>query len=361
MKKCMVVNDRKPAVIVLRQKGFILVAVLWAVAIILIVAGIFHHYVQEKIKLGIQAKSHLQQQLDLHSTKQTLFYVLATSRLTRAGMTLAKQSIFEYINVEEGTLNTDPVGDEMLLDGTSYLGLGKSAFYVQDLMGLVALNAPDNYDLQRLMANQEPSAQVNRQLLTALQDYIDANDTLSLAGAEKYEYARAGLRLPTNDYLRSEIELQRVYGWASWLNLNPQFKWQEWLSVRRYSMINPNSMPKSLVQAYFGVTEEMAAQMASERHKNPFLNLDDFFLRSGISEGLTDENTRFFFGTEFQICLWSLDEGQAELISLQLTPAGPYGPWQINYQYQAPINRRDHEPSVLQQTTLFGHTLGDDR
>lgn len=343
-----------------RQQGFILAAVLWAVAIIFIIAGIFHHYVQEKIKIGMQAKSHLQQQLDLQSTKQTLFYVLSTSRLTRAGMTLSRQSIFEYIDIEEGTLNIDPVGDEMLLDGTSYLGLGGSAFYVQDLMGLVALNAPDNYDLQRLMVNQEPNAQVNQQLLTALQDYIDANDTLSLAGAEKYEYERVGLMPPTNDYLRSEIELQRVYGWAPWLDLNPQFKWQEWLSVRRYSMINPNSMPKSLMQAYFGVTEEVATQLTNERHKTPFINLEDFFLRSGISEGLTDENTRFFFGNEFQVCLWSLGGGQAELISLQLTPAGPYGPWQINYQYQAPINRRDHEPSALQQTHLFGHALGDD-
>lgn len=344
-----------------RQQGFILAAVLWAVAIIFIVAGVFHHYVQEKITLGIQAKLHLQQQLDLHSTEQTLFYVLSTSRLTRAGMALTRQNIFEYIDVEEGTINTDPRGDEMFLDGTSYLGLGDSAFYVQDLMGLVALNAPDNYDLQRLMAKQESDAQVNQRLLTALQDYVDANDTLSLSGAEKYEYARAGLAAPANDYLRSEIELQRVYGWGQWLNLHPHFNWQDWLSVRRYSMINPNSMPKSLMQAYFGISEEMATQLVNERHKNPFMNLDDFFLRSGISEGLTEENTRFFYGNEFQVCLWSRGGGQAELISLQLTPSGPYGPWQINYKYQAPIIRRDHEPSALQQTRLFGYTLGDDR
>ncbi|WP_331344929.1 type II secretion system protein GspK [Cellvibrio sp. UBA7661] len=342
-----------------RQQGFILAVVLWIVAIIFIIAGIFHHYVQEKITIGIQVKSHLQQQLNLHSTEQTVFYVLSTSRLTRAGMTLTRQNIFEYIDVEEGTINTDPRGDEMFLDGTNYLGVGDSAFYVQDLMGLVALNAPDNYDLQRLMAKQEPNAQVNQRLLTALQDYVDANDTLSLSGAEKYEYARAGLAAPSNDYLRSEIELQRVYGWAQWLDLHPQFNWQGWLSVRRYSMINPNSMPKSLMQAYFGISEEIATQLVNERHKNPFVNLDDFFSRSGISEGLTEENTRFFYGNEFQVCLWSRGGGQAELISLQLTPSGPYGPWQINYKYQAPIIRRDHEPSALQQTRLFGYTLGD--
>lgn len=358
----MVVNNLKRSTVPAHEQGFILAAVLWGVAIIFIVAGIFHHYVQEKIKIGIQAKEHLQQQLDLHSTEQTLLYALSSSRITRAGMTFTRQQISEYIDVEEGVVNTNPLGDEMLLDGTNYRGLGSSAFYVQDLMGLVALSAPDSHDLERLMANQEPNVQVWQQLLAALQDYIDANDTLRLSGAEKYEYARVGLPAPTNDFLRSEIELSRVYGWHEWLGAHPQFKWQDWLSVRRYSSINPNSMPKSLLIAYFDLSEDVAEQLVRERHKNPFMNLDDFFLRTGISAGLTEENARFFFGNEFQISLWGSGGGQAEMISLQLTPSGPYGPWQINYKYRTPItSKRDHEPLALQQTRLFGHTLGDNR
>ncbi len=357
----MAVNSRKLVTAPSQQQGFILAAVLWAIAIIFIVAGIFHHYVQEKIKIAAQAKLNLQQQLDLRSTEQTLFYVLSSSRLTRAGLTLTRQDVTDYINAEEGTINMDPIGDEMRLDGTTYLGLGNSAFYVQDLMGAVALNGPDTFDLQRLMRNQEPNAQVSQQLIAALQDYIDANETLSLSGAEKYEYQRVGLSSPTNDYLRSEIELRRVFGWSEWLNTHPQFDWQGWLSVRRYTTINPNSMPRSLLRAYFGISEESAEQLESQRQQNPFIDLDDFFLRSGISAGLSEENTRFFYGNEFQISLWDSGGGQAELISLQLTPAGPYGPWQINYKYRAPIVRRDHEPSALQQTRLFGHTLGDNR
>ncbi len=358
----MVASKTKRSLAPAREQGFILAAVLWGVAIIFIVAGIFHHYVQEKIKIGIQAKEHFQQQLDLYSTEQTLLYTLSSSRVTRAGVTFTRQHITEYIDVEEGVVNTDPLGDEMLLDGTSYLGLGSSAFYVQDLMGLVALNAPDSSDLERLMANQEQNGQVWQQLLAALQDYSDANDTLRLSGAEKYEYERVGLPSPTNDLLRSEVELHRVYGWGEWLDAHPQFKWQEWLSVRRYSTMNLNSMPKSLLIAYFGLSEEIAERLVIERQKNPFMNLDDFFLRSGVSAGLTEENTRFFFGNEYQISLWNNGGGQAEMISLQLTPSGPYGPWQINYKYRTPItSKRDHEPLALQQTRLFGHTLGDNR
>jgi hypothetical protein len=253
----------------------------------------------------------------------------------------------------------DPLGDEMLLDGTSYLGVGSSAFYVQDLMGLVALNAPDNYDLERLMSNQEQNGQIRQHLLATLLDYSDANDTLRLSGAEKYEYARVDLPPPTNDLLRSEIELNRVYGWSEWLEAHPQFRWQEWLSVRRYSMMNINSMPKSLLAAYFGLSEEMAEQVVLERRRSPFINLDDFFLRSGVSVGLSEENARFFFGNEFQLCLWGIGGGQAEMISLQLTPSGPHGPWKINYKYQTPlISSSDHEPLALQQTSIFGHTLG---
>src|SRR5690606_21179235 len=76
------------------QRGFILAATLWVLAIMFIAVGIFHGYVQQKLAVGFQAKINIQRKLDQQSTKQTLLYLLATSRMTRAGLTFSQQSNF---------------------------------------------------------------------------------------------------------------------------------------------------------------------------------------------------------------------------------------------------------------------------
>jgi general secretion pathway protein K len=342
------------------QQGFILAATLWTLAIMFIVVGIFHTYVQQKLQIGFQAKANLQQRLDRHSTEQTLLYLLASSRMTRSGMTFAQQRDEEFLTVD-GLLITDAVGDELTLDSMTYRGLGDTRFAVQDLSGLVALNVANPLDLAAIIEKYDPDPVMRTQLISRLQDYIDANDLLSLSGAEREDYARLSLPLPTNDYLRSESELFRVMGWQNWLNAHPQVDWQTWFSTRKDSVMNLNTIPKTLLMNYLGLSEEMSDQLVIERKANPFRSVADFVIRTGLPMNLDEEKYRFFPSNELRISLWNNGGGQAQVISLQLTPNGLYGPWQVNYKYNVQRGNDVNEPVALQQTTLFGHPLGDDR
>lgn len=343
-----------------QQRGFILAATLWTLAIMFIVVGIFHAYVQQKLQLGITAKANLQQRLDRHSTAQTLLYLLASSRMTRSGLTFNQQQ-GELLQTEDGVLISDTVGDELWLDGTAYSGINGTGFSLQDSSGLLSINAPGAIEVASLVDKYESSRAVRTQLISCLQDYVDANDLVSLVGAERWDYERMQLPLPPNDYLRSEAELLRVMGWREWLSAHPQIDWQSWFSVRKNPALNPNTVPKSLLVHYFGLPNQLADDLLAVRRKSAFQSLQDFASLTGLPMNLDEDQYRFFPSRELRISLWNNGGGQAQVISLQLTPNGLYGPWQVDYEYNIRRENDNNEPLAIWQTPLFGHTLGDNR
>jgi type II secretory pathway component PulK len=342
------------------QQGFVLAATLWVVAIMFVAVGILHGYVQQKLQVGSQAKASLHQRLNSYSTEQTLLYLLSSSRMTRSGMTFSQSRTTELLT-EDGLFISDAVGDELTLDGVVYHGIGNTVFSLQDSAGLIALNAPDPLDLAAVLEKYDASASSTTRLISCLKDYIDANELVSLSGAERQDYSRIGLPLPTNDYLRSESELFQVMGWRDWLNARPHVDWQNWFSVRKGSVINLNTMPKTLLMNYLGLSEDLSDKLIVERRTNPFRTVEDFVLRTGFPLNLVEEKYRFFPSSELRISLWNKGGGQAQVISLQLTPNGLYGPWLVNYEYSVQRGNDNNEPLAIRQTTLFGHTLGDDR
>lgn len=354
MKCSMAANSHK-------QQGFVLAATLWALAIMFIAVGILNTYVQRKMSLGLQAKENIQQSLDQISTEQTILYLLGTCRMTRAGLTLSYQNEQQFLN-EEGFLRTDPVGDEVWLDGSVYQGLGDSLFSIQDAAGLITVNAADPSSFEQLLTQYEPNLAVRTRLIGALIDYVDADDLLSIGGAEKQDYIAKGMIAPTNDYLRSPVELQNVYGWKEWLQAHPQFRYQEWLGSNRMGMLNINTMPKPLLVNLVGLQESMADQYILERRTNPVSSIPEFLLRFNLSEQqIQDEKYRTFPTSEFRLSFWNKGGGQARTISLQLTPNGLLGPWLVDYEYSVQSVNNNNEPLALRQTKLFGHAMDVDR
>ncbi len=342
-----------------KQQGFILAAVLWVLAIMLIAVGIFHAYVQRKLEIGLQAKAHIQQQLDNQSTEQTLLYLLSTSRMTLAGMTFSPLTQAQLL--DENFSYTAAVGDELLMDGTVYQGVGTSGFSVQDNGGLLAINAPDISVLSNFMDHFERDPGTKTRLMGALQDYIDADDLLSLSGAEKLDYAAKNMPPPTNDYLRTPLELKRVMGWQEWLVEHPEFDVQNWLSIGRFSIMNLNTMPRSLFAKYLNLNEQLTDQLIAERKTNPFHSVEEFVLRTGLLLTLDEERYRFLPGNEMRLKIWNKGGSQARLISLQLTPNGLLGPWLVDYEYSVQSVENNNEALAIRQSTLFNTALGDDR
>lgn len=340
------------------QQGFILAAVLWTLAIMLIAVGIFHAYVERKVAVGLQAKAHIQQQLDNYSTEQTLMYLLGCSRFTLAGMTFSQLSLAQ--SQDENFSYTSAVGDELWMDSTVYQGLGDAQFSIQDNGGLIPLNAPDPTVISDFIARFEPDLGTKTRLISALQDYVDADELLNLSGAEKLDYVAKNKPAPTNDFLRTPSELERVMGWQEWLAAHPDLEVQNWLSIGRFSVMNLNTMPKSLLMKYLGLNEQLTDQLIVERKTNPFRSVEDFILRTNLILTLDEDRHRFLPSNELRLKIWNKGGGQAKLISLQLTPNGLMGPWQVDYEYSVQSVENNNEALAIRQSTLFNSALGDD-
>jgi type II secretory pathway component PulK len=315
------------------QQGFVLVATLWAMAIILALAGAFDAYVSHKLEQATELREGLRDRLDLYSTGQSLRYLLATQRYTLQGLTTRPEQPAEYTDAE-GNVRITPVGGELLLDGTAYRGLGDTCFSLQDEAGLVSLNPLIADDLQWLLAAHEKDSRKRDELLASWQDYRDADALSRLNGAEQDVYLQAGIEAPTNYHLRSPGELHRIWGWSSWFQRHPEFRWWRWLGVGRSILLNLNTMPVSLLAAMPGVGEGAARQLVALRRQAPFASIDDFEQRSGLRLDWPEEKYRFGASEQIQLRLWSGGGRQLSVIALELTPGGLLGPWQQRYHYK---------------------------
>jgi hypothetical protein len=178
-----------------------------------------------------------------------------------------------------------------------------------------------------------------------------------LGGAESQDYLAQGTLPPPNDYLRAVPELLRVMGWSDWLKDHPQVNAQAWFSLGRFSVLNPNTMPKPLLMSYLQLSEPLADQLIQARRTDPFRSAEDFVLRTNLLLRLDEERFRFLPSNDLRLTIWNKRGGQARLISLQLTPNGLMGPWLVDYEHSAQIFDNNNEALAIRQSTLFNHPL----
>jgi general secretion pathway protein K len=180
-----------------KQGGFILATTLWMMAIVTVLATLFHGYVETQLERAAVVRQQMQDQLDMLNTGSTVYYLLATRRVTLGGLTLSRAAQLDFID-EEGIVQLAPLGGELRLDGSRYRGIGNASFSIQDQAGLFSANSPSAPSaLAQVLANGAGSQRA-RELSAALADYIDENPAKRLNGAEAPEYSSRGLAPPSN-------------------------------------------------------------------------------------------------------------------------------------------------------------------
>jgi len=335
-----------------RNGGFALVLSLWAVLVVLVLAGVLDSYVSSRLEQAQAIRLRLQDELDLYSTRSTVLYLLGTQRFTRAGLTTSTQEPGE-LERTASDLRIDPVGGEITLDGSAYAGLGRTRFALQDEAGLISLNSESQQSLESLLLEFGTEATLGSRLLDALADYRDANGLARLNGAEDAEYAAAGESPPANADLRTAAELTRVLGWRDWLARNPGFRLHDWLSVSRAGAFNPNVVPATLLQRLPGLDADAARLILEQRREQPFRSAPDFNARSDTTLAMAEDEFRFFPSETLQLRLWREGAAHAELLALQLTPLSMHDPWQINSIYR--VNQKQQDEVHESSSPLFGN------
>lgn len=243
-------------------RGAVLIAVLIISVVLVVLMGVTSKLMDSRLQLASQSKQLYRDKAAIYTKANELSYLLATQRLTVAGVSqgIAKQSLERN---EDGLFMNPIAGDEIRTDGYQYTEDTGLVYSIQNENGLIPINSSGQYWLKRWLKAQGYNMAEQAKFADILADYADADDWRRPGGAEKSEYNGKKLSEPANFLLQSCTELQQLVGWQEVLKLHPEF--MRYCSLRRSAGVNINAIPVSLWQA---IWPQSAAQLAKLREKN---------------------------------------------------------------------------------------------
>lgn len=332
------------------SRGFVLVAVL-ALLVILSFIGATIALIAGRLRdEEAQRQRMLAAEIDIASTRATVFYLLATQRTTFGGLTVDQRMVLsedERVAAGEGDtpISFLPVGTEIALDGTAYRGLGDARFSIQDDRGLLAVNWAPPLLLERFIERNGRAAPPAPTLVNRLLDYQDPDDLFRLNSAEREEYVRQGRPPPSNRTLTTPLELRRVLGWDAALAELSDRELLDTVTVARTAQLNVNTAPASVLRLLPGVGDEAAERVTAARALAPFVRLASFYELVGLVPVDEDLLSLYPLGSG-TLRLWSSAGGRAHLVHWVLTPRDAGGrPWREDYEFTVPIDLgRQAEP-----------------
>ena len=339
------------------ERGFVLVATLWALAALAVLAAYIDGVVASDVRDAIEAKRALQAEIDRRSTEATVLYLLATGRMNHRGLILEEVQQFSGFLGEDEFL--PPHGDgELKANGAVYAGLGGARFSIQDEGGLVSVNAPRSTHFQALLAHAGLGASETARIVARVEDYIDSDDTLSLDGAERHDYAQQGREPPLNWIMSSPLELGNVLGIDAVITPG---QWRElWplLTMRPVYSYNFNTMRPEVLALLLGLDERGVRRLVEEREKAPIQRLSQVALLSGRHLDIDEMDIRLLPSRFVRVSVWHEGDGSRILTGIALTPLGESTPWQKDYRYTEPVvtrngSRGPREPPLRAETPLL--------
>lgn len=328
-----------------RERGFVLVAVLVALVVITLLASAVA-LVSERAMAEAQADvGAFEGEIATTGTRDTVLYLLNTQRQTFGGLTVDQQVVWSVgqatasrptDNDFDDAISLLPIGNEIRLDGTPYLGLGGARFALQDDAGLFSPNwtfphyRPGFFSLLKVSAEEWNGMEVKRL------DYQDPDSLYRLGGAEADEYRGKKLPPPTNRTLVTPLEARRILGWGDALKSRDDASVMSLLTAARTVMVNVNTAPAEVLRTLPGVDEAMAMRMVALRDKLPYMLTWQFLQTFNLP--LDEEQPIGLLAVGYgTLKLWHNGVGPVRLVHWTLTPIDEGGrPWRLDYEIALP-------------------------
>ena len=315
--------------------GFVLIAVLWVLAALALLAAHIDTVTTARVETARHAKRSLERTLDRRSTQATVIYLLATNRMNHRGLILETQQRFSD-RLPETVALPDRGEGEIVVTGHGYAGLGTTRFAVQDEGGLVSVNRPTVPLFGAVLRWVGIARDDVARTVARAEDYIDTNRTLRLNGAEAGQYRDRGKPPPPNWIMASPLELQRVLGIAEivtpaqWRRLLPL------LSIREPVGYNFNTMHPEILAVLLDLDRQRVQPLLDARAEQSVSRLSFIAMQTGKYPDLDPEEIRSIPSRFLRMTLWHEDDGVRMLVGIELTPFSDVAPWRIDYRYEEP-------------------------
>lgn len=305
-----------------------MVATLWFLAAITIVAAYFAGQVGESVESAIQSRRTADAMMDIASTRAEALFHLATDDFSQFG-----------VGVDPKTA--------IALDDRPYLGVGTDVIRFQDSRGLLNLNFPDQVLLGQLLTSFGVPAKKHPALFDALADFSDLDNLRRLNGAEAAEYQAVNLPPPPNDWMYSPHQVKSVYGWHELNDLWNDGRFLSLLSTSRVIGFNPNTAPREILIAIAGKENApLVDEILSLRKSNQVLAAQKAYALA-LTRSLDKEYVYIFPGDSVRITQQSPNLPWALEISLTVTLMRDSAPWHIDYYAKTRVKSKTSDEAAI--------------
>ncbi len=350
------------------QRAFVLVSTLWILTIMTIAASFFAVWTQRAVEQASALQSDLQADIDQRSSLSTLLFILATQRMTFAGVTTPHPDRVRQITPKDadpfgGGLGFAPTGDEIGLDDRIYQGLGDTYFAIQDKRGLVGINDQDAilYAERLLQLLGIPDSE-RPPLLAKLQDYLDKDELHRINGAELKHYEEAEKIPPSNRPLRSPEEAYKILDWDKYPQLWDKQQLGQFASSLSGASPNLNTAPALVLQTLPGIDANGAARIVEFRRIYPLDSPERVSQALGFPIQLDPFSTMFMASDYLRLTFWHKNSQRMRQVHIELTPfKEEQKPWVLHYALDLPLHSNYQNQDILYaKTHLFPAALSTD-
>jgi general secretion pathway protein K len=333
------------------QRGFILVATLWVMAGLTLLAAYVDTLTDKNIERALKQRESVRGDLNRINTENTLIYLLATNRKNHLGSLLEIEQVIPDSGQEDA--KTAPLNPIISLSDKTYRGLGDVRFSILDEMTLISVNSPTFPMLDSALQSNGIDNEKIRIIKARLNDYIDLDQTLSLGGAETYEYRIRKQAPPANYLLATPLELQDVLGF------NELFEVAQWqslrgdLSMRQAGGFNFNLMKPRPMMNLLNISESAVARVLTAREKAPVSSYTGLEKVLGAIVEMDDYIIHSLPSRYMRIKTWHQNSRQRYLTGVEFTPFIDQAPWRKDYYYTEQTTEPDTEKAEVPVTSLL--------
>ena len=303
-----------------RQRGYVLIMVLGALALIALVAARFAQRIDDMRSQTVTLQAQAQQRLAMGNAMSAALYMVATQALGPGGV-------------------GPPIGEPLLrADDRPYRLPDGGEIKIQDDRGLLPLNAADRTQWRQVLAGLGVGMPEVDALIDVLWDYQDTDSLKRLNGAEAPDYAALGLPPPRNDWLVSVRELNRLPMWRDRPAVVEAIA--RIGSTSRFLIYNPNTASIELLGMLLpAATPGQLELFDTLRQRAPFASAASAQRATGLA--MERDDFVFHLGQALRLTASAQGAPRSLQYNVTLVPGGPDAPWLISEAHPVVHRTRD--------------------
>ena len=307
----------------MHHEGFVLVGVIWFLACMTLVVAAAMLWI-ERSREGLEAQRQLlQQRFEERTMLSRVTWLIATHRLTVAGLTTPESRVADIGGMDPSIL---PAGAEIPMDGREYCLANGVCVTLIDRASRISLSGSEPVVLRSLLVNFGVPLENTPQMLVELAVYLKSASNASNAGV-------------TMRSLRSPMEVFLLPAWRPWEELLVSRGWNDLVAVDE-TALNLNTANAAALLGGWGLSTDSVTRLLSVRQEHPIMQRTDLEALMGAYAGdLPDEG-------------WSRLPSATALVRIRLPGSVPRYEYQINFESN---DIRLPPWQLLQRRTLSRH------